>query len=210
MTGFDLPAAPIESVRRIQFPLSVRFKLLALSHQFELIDAQGQCLGYVKQPWLKLKEAVTVYSNANMDGVLYTINADRILDISAHYNIATAQGIALGELQRHGLKSFFKAHYELHIAEQCTYTIQETNPWVKVIDSFLGEIPILGFLSNYFFHPRYALIDTAGQECLVVQKQASFFERVFKIESCPVLSSSHENTAVLASLMMILLESKRG
>jgi hypothetical protein len=134
MTGFDLPQpAPAPA---LAYPLTLGFKLLALSHQFELIDAHGRCIGFVKQPWMKLKEAVTVYASSTMATVLYTINADRIIDISAQYNIATAQGTALGQLQRHGMKSFVKAHYELHIAGVKAYTLQETNPWVKVIATF--------------------------------------------------------------------------
>ncbi len=213
MTGFDLPPAaetPTIAYPTIAYPLTLTFKLLALSHQFELIDAKGHCIAYVKQPWMKLKEAVTVYTDSTMNAPLYTINADRIIDISAKYNIATAQGTGLGQLQRHGLKSFFKAHYELHIAGAKAYTLQETNPWVKVIDNLLGQIPIIGFLTDYFFHPRYALIDLAQREVLEVKKVPSLFERTFKINALNPIATGHENAGVLACLMMILLESHRG
>ncbi len=208
MTGFDLP--PVAASPTIAFPLTLTFKFLALSHQFELLDANGKCIGYVKQPWMKLKEAVTVYTDSSMNTALYTIDADRIIDISAKYNIATAQGTALGQLQRHGLKSFVKAHYELHIAGSKAFTLQETNPWVKVLDNFVGQIPIIGFLTAYFFHPRYALSDLAEREVLEIKKVPSFFERKFKIGSLAPMAHGQENTGVLACLMMILLESHRG
>jgi uncharacterized protein YxjI len=208
VTGFDLP--PVAATPTIAYPLTLTFKLLGLSHQFELIDANGKCIAYVKQPWMKLKEAVTVYTDSGMSTALYTINADRIIDISAKYNIATAHGTALGQLQRHGLKSFVKAHYELHIAGTKAYTLQETNPWVKVLDNLLGQIPIIGFLTAYFFHPRYALSDLGRQEVLEVKKVPSFFERKFKINALTPMAAGQENTGVLACLMMILLESHRG
>jgi hypothetical protein len=208
MSGFDLP--PVVATPELAYPLTLSFKLLALSHQFELIDAKGHCIAYVKQPWLKLKEAVTVYTDSSMKTALYTINADRILDISAKYNIATAQGTALGQLQRHGLKSFVKAHYELHVAGNKAFTLRETNPWIKVFDNLLGQIPIIGFLTGYFLHPRYALSDLADNEVLEVKKIPSLIERRFKISALTSMPSGQENTGVLACLMMILLESHRG
>ncbi len=208
MTGFDLP--PAAASPAIAYPLTLSFRLLALSHQFELMDAKGNCIGYVKQPWLKIKEAVTVYTDSSMNTALYTINADRIIDISAKYDIATAQGTLLGQLQNHGLKSFVKAHYELHIAGVQTHTLQETNPWIKVLDSLVGQIPIIGLLTGYFFQPRYALCDTASNEVMEIKKVPSFFERKFSITVLKPVPSHHENAAVLACLMVILLESNRG
>jgi uncharacterized protein YxjI len=207
-TGFDLPAKPAPPA--LAYPLTLSFKLLALSHQFELIDAKGNCIAYVKQPWMKLKEAVTVYTDSGMNTALYTINADRIIDIFGKYNIASAQGTDLGQLQRHGMKSFLKAHYELHIAGAKAYTLQETNPWVKVLDNLLGQLPIIGFLTNYFFHPRYALSDLNEREVLEVKKVPSLFERKFRIDALSTVAAEHENAGVLACLMMILLESNRG
>lgn len=213
MTGFDLPATTAAlpaSTPPIAFPLTLSFKLLALSHQFELIDAKGQCIAYVKQPWLKLKEAVTVYTNSSMSTVIYTIQADRMLDISACYDIATAQGAPLGQLQRHGMKSFFKAHYELHINHAKAYTLQETNPWVKMLDGLLGQVPIVGMLTGYFFHPRYALINNAGNEVMAFTKVPSLFERRFEITALQASAAGHENACLLACLMTVLLESNRG
>jgi hypothetical protein len=208
MTGFDLPS--VQQAPKLAYPLTLSFKLLALSHQFELLDANGHCIAYVKQPWLKIKEAVTVYTDSDMNTALYTINADRIIDIFAKYNISTAQGTDLGQLQRHGVKSFFKAHYELHIGGVKAFTLQETNPWVKVIDNVLGQLPIIGFLTNYFFHPRYALSDLSEREVLEVKKVPSLFERKFKINALSPIAANTENAGVLACLMMILLESNRG
>jgi hypothetical protein len=103
-----------------------------------------------------------------------------------------------------------KAHYELHIAGAKSFTLQETNPWVKLLDSVLGEIPIIGFLTGYFFHPRYALCDLSGHEVLAVKKVPSLFERRFNIDRLSDTPAEHENAGVLACLMLVLLESKRG
>jgi hypothetical protein len=123
--------------------------------------------------------------------------------------------VELGELKREVVKSFFKASYSLSIqgtkATQITsYSISETNPWVKVLDGLLSEVPVIGVLTNYFMHPRYAVIDASGRELLEIRKRPSFFERKFELRGLEGLAGTDEKTMVLASLMMILLESKRG
>ncbi len=212
----------------LAYPLTLRFKLIAISNQFELIDHQGQILGYVKQPWAKIKEAVSVYKSDKMDALLFTIKADRILDLRAKYTIADAQGRVMGELQRHMVKSWFKSTYSLSIvqsssddgfgrshvtsnaATDVTYTVTETNPWVKVLDSLISEIPFIGALAGFLLHPRYAVVDASGTERLEIRKRPSFFERKFDITALEGLEPGAEKPLVLAALMMILLESKRG
>ena len=48
----------------MNFPLDLRFKLLAIASQIAVTDAQGQLVYYAKQRAFKLKEAVTVFADA--------------------------------------------------------------------------------------------------------------------------------------------------
>ena len=77
----------------MHYPLTVSFKILALAPQVAVRDVEGQLLFYVKQKLLKLKEAVTVFSDDGQTQPLFYINADRVLDISARYHISDAQGV---------------------------------------------------------------------------------------------------------------------
>ena len=72
----------------MQFPLSLSFKILALAPQVYVRDASGVVQMYVRQKLMKLKEAVTVFADESQTTPLYTINADRVIDWSARYNIA--------------------------------------------------------------------------------------------------------------------------
>jgi uncharacterized protein YxjI len=216
--------ADLLNASTLTYPLTLRFKLVAISNQFELRDGQHQLLGYVRQPWAKIREAVSVFSDTQQSQLLYTVKADRILDFGAKYAIANAHGQILGELKREAVKSFFKASYSLAIHRTspdgfgassgvnslAQYSISETNPWVKVLDGLLSEIPVIGMLTNYFMHPRYAVKDASGRELLEIRKRPSFFERKFELQALEGLGRNDEKAMVLACLMMILLESKRG
>src|SRR5690606_15881980 len=140
----------------MHFPLTLTFKVLALAQQATVTDAAGRTICYVKQKLFKLREHVEVFADASMARPLVDIRADRVLDFSARYAFTSPQGTVLGAVRRQGGRSIWRAHYEVEDeAGALIYEVQEENPWTKLADSFLGEIPVLGFLTGYLFHPAY-------------------------------------------------------
>ena len=195
----------------MDFPLQLRFKTVALSPQVSVTDASGRLLFYVKQKAFKLKETVNVFADAEQTRLLYRIAADRILDISAKYNIEdAASGAPLGYVQRQGMRSIWRAHYEIHRAGAPALTIREENPWVKVVDGLVGEIPVVGMLTGYLFHPAYLVSRGGGAPGLRAVKQPAFLEGRYAIERPGQLGEEDETLAVLSLLMMLFLERRRG
>ena len=194
----------------MNFPLDLSFKKIALSPQVKVSDASGRVVLYTKQKAFKLKEAVTVFADVEQARPLYTINADRVLDFNARYNIADTAGRPLGAIARKGRKSLWRAHYEVMDGGGQPMTIQEENGWVKVGDALFGEIPILGIFSGYVFNPSYVLTNASGAPLMRIAKQPAFMEGRFRIEKLAELSESDETRAVLGFLMMVLLERRRG
>jgi hypothetical protein len=196
----------------MDFPLQLKFKTVAISPQISVTDSAGRLLFYVKQKAFKLKEAVTVFADAEQTRPLYSIAADRVLDISARYHMTeSAGGGELGVLQRRGMRSLWKAHYEIHRGGGPILNIREANPWVKVLDGVLGELPVVGMFTGYLFHPAY-VVSRAVDEAPVLRavKQPAFFEGRYSIERVGDLSPNDETLAVLSILMMLLLERRRG
>ncbi len=194
----------------MQYPLTFSFKILALAPQISVRDAQGQLLLYVKQKLLKLKEAVTVFADDGQTQPLFYINADRVLDISARYHITDARGFALGAMQRHGMRSLWNAHYEILAGETPLMTIREENPWIKVIDGLVGEIPVVGLFTGLLLQPAYLVTRHDGTVVLRVAKRRSLLESTFHVERQAPLERVEEQLALLSVLMMILLERTRG
>jgi len=195
----------------MRFPLDLRFKIVAIAPQISVTDASGELLMYVKQRAFKLKESVTVFRDADQTRPIYRIAADRVLDISAQYRIDDEGGSPLGVLRRQGMRSLWRAHYEVYRGGVPFLTIREENPWVKVLDGLVGEIPIIGLFAGYVLHPAYrvARIDTRSTVMRAV-KQPAFLEGRFAIEQVTELAPPEQTLAVLAVLMMLLLERRRG
>lgn len=195
----------------MQYPLSMSFKLFALSPQIKVLDANGEVVCYVQQKMFRLKEAVTVFKDQSKQATLCDIKADRIMDWSACYHFYDSSGESFGAVRRKGMRSIWKAHYEvLDENDQHISTIQEENPMAKVFDSMLGEIPIIGLLTGFMFHPKYLLTSTDGQARLRVTKEASFMERKYRVDKLVEYDPVDELRALMSFLMMSLLERSRG
>lgn len=195
----------------MNFPLNARFKLLAIASQISVTDARGDLLYYVKQKAFKLKEAVTVFGDEGQTRPLFKIQADRILDVRARYRIEDSGGSEIATLQRHGMRSLWRSHYDIEIGGRPAYTIREENPWMKVLDGLFGSIPILGIFAGYLFHPSYLVSSTSDERTLLrAVKRPAFFEGRFELEQAGSASDFELETAVISVLMMLLVERARG
>jgi uncharacterized protein YxjI len=206
--------AQASTMQTVQFPLTLNFKILALSPQIFVRDAGGRELMYVHQKMFKLKEDINVYSNSSKSQVLFTIKADRIIDFSANYSFTDANGNRLGSIKREGMRSILKASYNvMDESGQVVAHLKEDNAWIKVIDALLGEVPVLGMFTGYFFNPSYTLYRGTGLDspALHIKKEPAFMEGKFTVTPGTAQANSAEQTrALLATMMMLLLERSRG
>jgi hypothetical protein len=197
----------------MNFPLSLRFKLIALAPQIYVNDAADQPILYVKQKLFKLREKIEVYHDASRARLFCTIQANKILDWSARYFFAGADGSDLGSVGRKGMRSIWRAHYEIFAPgdNNPDFEIREENPMAKIGDSLFSSIPIVGMFAGYLFHPRYLITRKAtGQPVFRLTKQSALWEGKFLIEKFGDANEQEEVALTLSLLMLILLEKNRG
>lgn len=194
----------------LTYPLTLSFKIMALAPQLSVIDANGNLIVYVKQKLFKLKEAVTVFGDEQQTQPLFNLKADRVIDFSARYNFTDQQGMALGAVKRQGMRSLWKAQYDILEGDMTIMSVREENGWVKVMDGLFGEIPVVGIFSGYLFHPAYLVSHLNSGPVMRMEKQPAFFEGRFKIEKQGELNETDEKRALLSLVMLVLLERRRG
>ncbi len=198
-------------MEKLQFPLQFTFRVTTLSNDFTACDANGNTIAYIRQKMLRLKEEVQVFSDQSKSALNYTIRANRWLDFTATYSFSNINGQEIGFIVRKGWSSIWKAHYEiLDQQKQTDFIIREANPWAKIFDSMLGEIPLLGILSGYLFHPAYTVCNSENIEVVQLKKLPSFWGRRFSVEKFQKINSKEEERIVLGLMMLILLERQRG
>jgi uncharacterized protein YxjI len=194
----------------MNYPLELKFKILALASEATVTDATGQTVMYVKQRAFKLKEDIRIFSDASQNRQLYTIKADKVLDFNANYHFTDEDGMPLGRIKREGMKSLWKATYHIFDADRHEFTLSEANPWMKVGDALLGEIPIVGMFTGYLFNPTYNVARPDGTVVLKLVKQPSFMGRFFRIEKTGEIAGDDEERAILGLMMLDVLERGRG
>jgi len=198
-------------MKDLKFPIHFSFNIGTFANDFTAKDSDGRTVAFVKQKLFKLKEAITIYSDETKTKVDYTIAANKWLDFSAAYAIKEVNGTAIGKVARKGWASIWKANYEIiDQHDKIQYHIKESNPWVKVLDSLLGEIPILGFFTGYLFNPTYNVTNLRGDIIVKLKKEPSFFGKEFKLELVKPIDNDDDDRIMLSLMMMVLLERRRG
>ncbi|MFT5998073.1 MAG: hypothetical protein ACI81P_000520 [Neolewinella sp.] len=198
-------------MKNLNYPLTIKFKFGVINPQFSVVDEGGQPLAFVKQKAFKLKEDISVFRSENQTELQYKIKADRWLDYNASYSFTDSAGKACGRLARKGARSLWKAEYELYDeAGKPDLVIKEGNGWIKVIDSLLGEIPILGMFTGYFLNPSYNVTRPDGTLVAIFHKKPDLISRSFELEKSTTFEEGEETRLVLGTMMMVLLERARG
>lgn len=195
----------------LNFPIQLKFHIATLSNDFTATDANGKVIAYTRQKLFKLKEHIQIFGDSSKKDVLFEIKANQWLDFNASYMIQDPDGKLFGRLSRKGMRSFWKATYLVWDAdEQDSYVLSEENPFTKFVDSFVGEIPVLGWFTGYILNPSYVAKNKQGEVVLRLKKNPSFFGRKFTLDKVSAFDPKDESLLVLSFMMMVLLERKRG
>ncbi|HEX6308726.1 MAG TPA: hypothetical protein VFZ69_11090 [Longimicrobiales bacterium] len=195
----------------MSYPLTLRFRILAVARQLAVRDSQERLLMYVKQKAFKLKEAITVFADEEQTHPLYRIGADRVIDFSATYTITDRDGGYVGAVRQKGMRSLWRSTYEIVRGGDVIFTVTEENPWAKVGNSIFEGIPVIGALSGYVFHPSYLVTASGRGATLRVRKEAAFLESVFRAERLDAqLSADDERLLLIGMVTTVLLERRRG
>lgn len=199
-------------MKQLAFPLDLTFRVSTVANDFRVIDANGQEVAYVRQKIWKLKSEVEVFTDKHKSTLLYTMRADKVIGMNYTFTITDPEGRELGSVTRKGMASIFRAYYEIKKAGELKYLIREKNPWAKVWDALLSELPLLGILSAYVFHPAYVVRDpVSNEELALLKKRPSFFGRKFKLDKLKQeLTGEEEALVLMSSMRVLLLERRRG
>ena len=198
-------------MRNLDYPLDFKFKITTIASDFNMTDSKGEHLAYVRSKIFKLKDDVEVFRDESKSKVLYNIKANQWLDFNASFSVKDNTGYDLGSVSRKGIRSFWRATYNiLDPQKNNLYTITEENPWIKMFDGFVGEIPILGMFTGYFLNPTYVVKDNHNKIIFRLKKMPSLFGRKFQLHKIAEFDAKNESLIVLSSLMMVLLERSKG
>ena len=200
------------------YPLNLRFRLIALAPRIIVSDSDLNEVLFIKQKVFKLREDIRIFSDQSESREVFNIQAEQILDFNTRYNFYDSKsGHHLGSVKARGWRSIWSATYLIDDPQQNQMmTIKEDNPWVKIADSLINDIPVVGWLSGYLFHPAYTCFrgsdkDDRTQPVMRIQKQGAFFENMFTVDLLDeAINTDEEISALLSFMLMVQFMRRRG
>ena len=193
------------------YPLTITFRVLTIGAQMLVVDAAGTLVAYAKQKAFRLREDMTIFADEAQTSPLYRIRTRQIIDIGATYSITTAGDAPVGAVRQRGWRTFWRATYDVIDATGAPVgLVHEENPWVKVFDGLVGELPFVGFIFQQWINPTYLFDDANGATLLRLRKRPSLLERRFLVELVAPLTPALRDLALPAILTVVLLERGRG
>lgn len=198
----------------IAYPLTATFRIVTFSPEVQVRDAHGEVLLQVKQKALTLREDTTVFADEAKTQPVYRMVANQIMGFGATHSITRiVDGEVVGKVRAAGFRSLWRTRYDVTDAnDQPVFLIHEENPWIKLIDAIVDDIPLVGWIVAMFINPRYLLEDENGIVRYRITKRRSLVERSFVLEQvAPEPHPEHDERLVaLALIQVMLLERHRG
>ncbi|MEK6321236.1 MAG: hypothetical protein AABN33_06080 [Acidobacteriota bacterium] len=116
---------------------------------FHVYDPAGQVVLFASMKAFKLKEDIRLYASEDMHAELLLIQARRVLDISAEYDVTDSQtGEKVGVLKRKGLKSMVRDEWiVMDPMDQPIGAIREDSTAMALIRRF---IPFAGLIPQQY------------------------------------------------------------
>ncbi len=186
---------------------------MALAPRISVIDANNQEIFYIEQKVLALKEAIKVFDNQKDKNLLYTMQANQIIDFGATYIFKDAKNHRdIGSIQQEGMRSLFQASYAITDKNGVdSYTIKQTNPMIAILDSLINIIPFAELVSGFILNPTYAVTKNDDQQVMItMKKKPSFFESNFELVKDQSIPEKDELLLLLSIAMLVQLERNRG
>ena len=192
------------------YPLTYNFKRIAITNKVTVKNASGEVVLYAHQKLLNIKERILLYSDVEQTNAIGELRADRIIDFSPIQIFTDASGTVVTKVARKGAKSIWRANYEImDAAEHVYFRVREEKAWIKVVDTLIGEIPIIGLFAGYVFNPTYLLMNENDAVVGKITKKPSFLESNYILE----LDNPSMNKAELlpvAIMTVVTRERARG
>lgn len=118
-------------------------------HEANADGSVGPLKALAQQKRIALKEKISFYSDESKTNLLFTMRAEKVMDVHGKYFIEDTDGKRIGAFRKVFKKSLLRSTWMLiDENDQDIYQIMETNETVAILRRFIGFIPIVGDLAE--------------------------------------------------------------
>lgn len=140
---------------------------------------KGQLIALAQQKRLAFKEKVTFYGDAKQAQPIFTLRAEKVLDVHGRYVIEDMQGTFIGAFKKEFKTSLYKSTWTILDADnQPSLQITENSLTLALFRRFGGWIPVIGGFVDLlvlFLRYHFSFIDNATSQEVGQYKKTTLF-----------------------------------
>jgi uncharacterized protein YxjI len=145
----------------------------------DLSGSKTHLVAFAQQKCLTFKEKVLFYSDAEKTQPIFTLRAEKVLDVHGKYIVEDMQGNFIGQFKKEFKQSLLKSTWSiLDSNNQPKLIVAENSLTLALFRRFAGLLPIIGDLVEIivlFLRYHFSFVDTAtGREVGRYQKMTLF------------------------------------
>lgn len=125
-------------------------------------------IAFAQQKRLAFKEKISFYTDDAKTTLVFTLRAEKVMDIHGHYFVETAEGGLIGAFRKDFTKSLASSTWHIvDTTDAPLVTFTESNLTLAALRRYAGYIPIIGeFIDIFlaFFKYHFDLVDRSGMK----------------------------------------------
>jgi uncharacterized protein YxjI len=136
-----------------QFLLQQKLTLLINRYEYFLYDndVKGEQIAFVEQKRFAFREAITVWTNDTKGETLFTVKAEKILDIHGKFLVKDPTGNLIGYCRKAFKASLLRSTWEIYDAQdQMLFIVKELSSAMAIFRRIAQFIPYLSDIAPFF------------------------------------------------------------
>ena len=136
-----------------QFLLQQKLTLLINRYEYFLYDndTKGEQIAFAEQKRFTFREAITVWANDSRGEVLFTVNAEKILDFHGKFLVKDSEGHLVGYCRKSFKASLLRSTWEVYdTQDQLLFIVKERNHVMALFRRVAQFIPYLSDVAPFF------------------------------------------------------------
>ncbi|MEN9710037.1 MAG: hypothetical protein RL441_29 [Actinomycetota bacterium] len=147
----------------------VQQKITVLTNRYEVCEPlasgeNGPVMAFAEQAKMKIREKITFFRDSTKAETLFSLRAEKVLDIHGKYFVEDASGALVGGFRKDFKKSLLQSSWVLFDSNSSDlFRVEEESTALAILRRFGDQIPFVGDLIKFFPY-HFSIIDVKTGE----------------------------------------------
>jgi uncharacterized protein YxjI len=179
----------------------IRKKVLAITNQYWIENAQGNVLGYTKQKLFRLKEDIRVFTDESMSQELFKIVQRHILDVWGTFAVIdSSTNVCVGMIKRSISSAFLEDEY---------YILDPNGQQIGRVIERTGRGLARKFVPLGNLVPEQVKVEFYGQQVAEIKQQFKIIGDIWEVDCTRVPRQVDRRVLLAGMILMGMIERDR-